>query len=566
MTPAKPGTWRGRDGTDSVPQQSARRPRTARLAPLTFAAGVAISLTSLVCGVALADPPPLPDPSPSDTVEEPAATPAGPSVAVAPAPAPAPMPLTLTLSTSRGIPGSSFTATVSDVGACDRLRTAVAGTTVAFQWRFDQQFTTADVGSVSATFTVPDAAAPDIYHVTASCAGLGSLTATADFTVVEKASVSLQPQQGIAGRTLVTATAKGFEACLRDGSSAAPTMSWQWDGQPLSISAGTDGSTVTFDVPITPAGGHTVTATCGATSVISPFTVVPITTPALTLDKPQGPRGSQLTASWTGFACGDDRVTVLWDGQTPVGDGPADTFSIPLTVPDDASVSQHTVAARCSTHPDVTDTQSFTVTKDAVGAVASAALTLTPTRGAPGASIYLTGDRFVCTDNRTVQLSWDGQPLTTLTADSSGHFETSIAIPAEADVNSHVVRAACEAGSAATTAGFTVLAAGTLPPAITTTTTASPPPPPPDNSGAAIALLMLIIVGVSAVLAHRHWRKRRLNPVRVHATISPTSGLPVVSTSDTPADGEVSHALRLLVHADLGTQTISEVNSDHTTP
>ena len=402
--------------------------------------------------------------------------------------------------------------------------------------------------------------------MTASCAGLRSPTATADFTVVDKPSVSLQPQQGAPAQTLVTATAKGFDACLRGGSSAAQTMSWQWDGQPLPTTAGADGSTVTFDVPSTPAGGHTVTATCGATSATAPFTVIPTATPALTLDKPQGPRGSQFTASGTGFACGDDRVTVLWDGQTSVGDGPPDTFSIPLTVPDDASVSQHTVVARCSNHPDVTDTQSFLVTKDAVGAVAAPALTLTPTRGAPDSTVHMTGDRFACTNTRTVQLSWDGQPLTSTTADSSGHFETSISIPADADVNSHIVRAACEAGSAAATAGFTVLATGTLPTAITTTTTTSPPPPPPqDHSGAFIALLLLILVGVSAVLAHRYWRKRQLKPSRVHAAISPTSGPAVVSTSDTPADGEVSHALRLFVHADLGSQTISEVNSDHTT-
>ena len=79
---------------------------------------------------------------------------------------------------------------------------------------------------------------------------------------------------------------------------------------------------------------------------------------------------------------------------------------------------------------------------------------------------------------------------------------------------------------------------------------------------------MLLILGVVAVLAYRHWRKRRNkhqpNP-HVYATVSPASGLPLVATHETPTHGEVTHAVRLQAHADLGTQTISEVDDDDTT-
>jgi hypothetical protein len=338
-------------------------------------------------------------------------------------------------------------------------------------------------------------------------------------------------------------------------------MSWQWDGAPLQTStAGGDGSTVTFDVPAdaSPADTHTVTASCGDLNAPAPFTVVQTAKPALTLDKPQGLRGSQLTANGTGFACGDDHVQLLWDGKTPLGEGTSGTFSARLRIPADASIRQHTVVASCRNHADISDSQSFTVIDDTVGGTAPAALALAPASGAPGDPVHITGERFDCTNSRTVQLSWDDQPLANPAADASGRLDTSISVPANAPVGSHTVQASCTAGSAVATAGFTVVA----------TTIPHPPPPPPPPPPWVAVWVMLLILGVVAVLAYRHWRKKRnkhqANP-HVYATVSPTSGLPLVSTQETPAHGEVTHALRLQAHADLGTQTISEVDSDDTT-
>ncbi len=428
----------------------------------------------------------------------------------------------------------------------------------------------ADSNSALVTFTVPENATPNIYQVTASCKGPGNTKDSATFTVTEKPSLTLSPEQGTPGRTRVTARTKGFDACLGGGSSVSQTMSWRWDSGPLQTStAGGDGSTVTFEVPADalPSDAHTVTAWCGGTSVTAPFTVIPIAAPApaLKLDKGQGPPGSQVTAYGTGFACGDDRVNLLWDGNTSLADSPSGTFSVQLTIPADASISQHTVVASCRNHADITDSQSFMVTKDTVGVAAPAALALEPARGAPGDHVHVTGDRFACTDSRIVELSWDGQPLGNSSADASGHFDTSISVPANAQPSSHTVRASCSAGSPFATAGFTVVVTGTIPATIPETTP-PPSPAPPQKSGGIAGWVVLVIVGVLAVLAYRHWRKPRHTPKpRVYATVSPTSGLPLVTTSETPAHGEVTHALRLQVHADLGTQTISEVDDDYTT-
>jgi hypothetical protein len=250
-----------------------------------------------------------------------------------------------------------------------------------------------------------------------------------------------------------------------------------------------------------------------------------------------------------------------------LGDGESGTFSVQLTVPADASIRQHTVVASCRNHADITDTQSFTVTNDTAGVAVPAALTLAPARGAPGDPVHVTGDRFACTDSRTLQLSWDGQPLANPSADASGHFVTSISVPANAQVSSHIVRASCSAGSSAATAGFTVIT-GPIP----RTTPPTGPVTPPQTSSTANAgwliLALIICAVIVAVLAYRYTHKPRNKPQptpRVYATVSPTSGVQLVSTRETPAHGEVTHALRLQVHADLGIQTISEVDSDDTT-
>ncbi|HEX4390243.1 MAG TPA: hypothetical protein VH084_01695 [Mycobacterium sp.] len=93
----------------------------------------------------------------------------------------------------------------------------------------------------------------------------------------------------------------------------------------------------------------------------TPFTVVE--KPSLTIDPGKGPPGSQLQASGTGFACGDDTDTVDIALDSDVrGHGSSGRFNEQVSIPTEASVGDHTVVASCHNHPDITDHQIFTVT------------------------------------------------------------------------------------------------------------------------------------------------------------------------------------------------------------
>jgi hypothetical protein len=459
----------------------------------------------------------------------------------------------------QGKPGTSFGATVTNAQACVSLRKLRVPLTIS---AFDQQ--SVAVGSV--TFKVPEDATPGAYQVSASCdAAAGNNTGSATFTVTPQPRLTLLPGQGTPGQKSVTATATGLDACLGDGSNNSQTVSWQWDDGPLPTSpSGADASTVTFDVPATAAASvaHRVTASCNGVVAAAPFTVLPIPTPTLRLEKSQGPSGIQLDASGTGFACGDGGVTLRWDGTKTLGERPSDTFSVSVTVPADASISQHTVVATCSNHPEITDSQPFTVTTDAVNAAVLPMLTLRPARGAPQDPVRVTGDRFACNDTGPITLSWGGDIIGHPLADTSGHFDATFAVPADAQPGSRTVGAACAAGPPVAIAGFTV-AVGMISSTTTTATDQNPPPPPPSRKFNWLWVVVMTSVGVVATVIHHRWRKPR--PNHVYARVSTSSPLPLLSTRQTPAHGELDHAVRLQVHADLGSPTIREVDSDRTT-
>jgi hypothetical protein len=136
----------------------------------------------------------------------------------------------------------------------------------------------------------------------------------------------------------------------------------QWDSDtPVVVDKAS--ATVNFTVPAdAKTGPHKVSGTCnGKVFASSPFTV--IEKPALTIDPDKGLPGSQLKATGTGFACGDDtdNVDIALDSDVQ-GHGSSGRFSEQISIPATAPVGDHTVVASCRNHPDITDSQTFTVT------------------------------------------------------------------------------------------------------------------------------------------------------------------------------------------------------------
>jgi len=209
--------------------------------------------------------------------------------------------------------------------------------------RPDPSFTTTPP---PATRTQPPAKGPSPAGTTSKSPELRQLVVPA---------VRLSRDHGAPGTTF-SATVTGSAACRLE------PVKLQWDSDtPVDVDKAT--ATANFTVPVDAATGpHKVSATCiGKVFASSPFTVVE--KPALTIDPDSGPPGSQLKATGTGFACGDDTDTVDIALDSDVrGHGSSGTFSEQVSIPATAPVGDHTVVATCHNHPDITDSQTFTVT------------------------------------------------------------------------------------------------------------------------------------------------------------------------------------------------------------
>lgn len=297
----------------------------------------------------------------------------------------------------------------------------------------------------------------------------------------------------------------------------------------------------------------------------------------LDLSPAEGAAGTPVTATVTG--CSSEPrgaappVVLQWDG-VPLADV-AGTFD----VPEDAPLGPHSVTVTCGS---ATASADFTVTT-----AEEPTLTLEPRTGRPGDRVAVIGRDFVCdNDSRLVQLVWDSGPLVADTAtDGRGDFRGTVEVPPDAALGGRTVQVSCTEGPLTATATFTVVADATTTAAVTTPVVESPatgplvidPPAtgPPVDGPLAIEppapgfpiwfVVLLVVAAIVAALVYRWWR-RRMAPApmeRVQA-VAHLGGPPEVIIRETPTPGQRTLAIRLQAHADSGSQTIREVNDDHT--
>src|SRR5208337_5137666 len=180
--------------------------------------------------------------------------------------------------------------------------------------------TTSATGTFTCTFTVPSVTG-GTYTVVVSGSNVGTVpadSATATFKVITPA-ITLSPTQGPIGTT-VTVSGTGFSVNTKIGiiSIAGGTITTQTCTAQTTSATGT--FTCTFTVPTVTAGAHAVTVsgsdigTMPADTATATFTV---TAPAITLSPVQGPAGTPVTVTGSGFSVSTTIGTITFNGATP---------------------------------------------------------------------------------------------------------------------------------------------------------------------------------------------------------------------------------------------------------
>lgn len=467
--------------------------------------------------------------------------------------------MSLTLDRDEGYPATHFTGTLTGVSACANARAHQenirSSRTELFQWdgaSLPPDGGTAGVHTDPATdsaaidFTVPTTAEPGAHEVAVACP---SGRVTAQFTVLAPTLV-IEPEQGYAGSSF-DATVSGFDTCT------PADMSFRWDDQELTSSEPGGDGRFSFTVPENAkATSHSVTASCGHNTAPATFTVLAASKPTLTLTPGHGEPGDVVTAAGTGFGCDGD-VELHWD-DTLLAEGLPGAFTSSFTVPPAQRSFVHTVTASCRPDSSIKDTQTFTATSMPTPIPEQPeqpepTLTLQPTSGRTDDEVLATGEGFPCANHSgPVDLAWDDGPtLTAVSLDRSGHFTTPLLVPAKTDGGRVTLRATCSDG-VVLAADFTVLS--------------SPPPPPippkPDYQWVLWLFLGVIALAVLARTFRQRWRVKPPPLPQIYA-VGRADAAPTVIARETPDHGETTHTLRMNTHADLGTQTVREVDDDY---
>jgi len=332
---------------------------------------------------------------------------------------------TITLSPTSGAVGTVVTVTGTGYSVSTRIGTMTFnGATPSGQTCTSQ--TTTAAGGFSCTFTVPTVTlGPHTVTVSGNDVGTVPLdTASATFTVTTP-TITLSPAQGPVGVT-VTVTGASF--------ASSSTITIKFNGATVATGGSTAAGTftATFVVPSTAAGAKTVTATDALSNTGSAtFTV---TTPAINLSPIQGPIGTSVTVTGSGFSVSTTISTMTFNGATPSGQtctaqttSATGTFTCTFTIPNEALGTYTTIVSGSDIGTVPADTASATFT------VTTPMITLTVIQGPIGTSVTVTGSGFsVSTTISTMTFNGatpSGQTCTSQTTSATGTFTCTFTVP-----------------------------------------------------------------------------------------------------------------------------------------
>ena len=222
-------------------------------------------------------------------------------------------------------------------------------------------------------------------------------------------AVGMAPSEGVVGATV---TVSGL---------ASGSYSIKWDG--VGVKQGTlpGGGSVSFTVPDTSGGDHTVTVDnpTGTQVLTATFSVLP----SLSISADSGIVGDEVTVSGKGFAATEKSVVVTYDGtnvKTGIEAGNTGswetTFALPLSAKGSHTVDASGQTTKAGDVPDVTVDIDPTIS-------------MTPLSGNVGTSVTVNGTGFGKSEGG-IQVIYDGAGVKTgLSADTKGSWSAVFSIP-----------------------------------------------------------------------------------------------------------------------------------------
>jgi hypothetical protein len=236
----------------------------------------------------------------------------------------------------------------------------------------------------------------------------GEIKSQTEFTVIA-AEIAISPDEGFVGDE-VDIDGIDFEG--------REDIEVTYDDDDIDIESGDDATdssgefSLTISVPESTAGEHTIEVTVGDSSAEATFTVEP----AISLSSATGAPNDRVTVKGTGFGKSAD-VDIEFDGSVieTTDTGTEGTFEVVITIPVKSSGTYEIEAEDDDRNK---ASENFSV---------ASAITLAQTTGNVGSQGDISGAGF--TPNAPVNITYDGSPLTTATADSSGRFTTTFTVP-----------------------------------------------------------------------------------------------------------------------------------------
>lgn len=272
------------------------------------------------------------------------------------------------------------------------------------------------------------------------------------FMTVDGPAVSVGPSEVNPGDT-VTVTGEGY----LPGEDVVVTI--DPSGESVTVTADENGSfTTDITVPEDAELGEYTATGVGQESDASDsdtFSVVePAAQPTLMVDPSEVNPGDDVTINGSGFLPGEEvEVTIDGEGGTTVVQADENgSFSLDVTVPEDADLGTYTASA-LGLESERTASDTFDVVEP--GAV-SPSVTVDPSEVNPGDTVTVTGEGFLPGEEVVVTIDPSGESVT-VTADEDGAFSVEVTIPEDAEPGDFTATAVGQESERTASDDFTVV-------------------------------------------------------------------------------------------------------------